>query len=91
MLPASAISRVTGVNVEFRSFSSGTGGYLPQRLAVIGVGNDDAVYTTQKHETTGSADTIAKRYGYGSPLHLAARQFYPDGGGGRISPSPSIR
>jgi phage tail sheath gpL-like len=86
MLPASAISRVTGVNVEFRSFSSGTGGYLPQRLAVIGIGNDDAVYTTQKHEATGSADTIAKRYGYGSPLHLAARQFYPDGGGGANFP-----
>jgi phage tail sheath gpL-like len=86
MLPASAISRVTGVNVEFRNFNSGTGGYLPQRLAVIGVGNDDAVYTTQKHEATGSADAIAKRYGYGSPLHLAARQFYPDGGGGANFP-----
>jgi phage tail sheath gpL-like len=53
---------------------------------VIGVGNDDAVYTTQKHEATGSADAIAKRYGYGSPLHLAARQFYPDGGGGANFP-----
>jgi phage tail sheath gpL-like len=86
MLPASAISRVTGVNVEFRNFNSGTGGYLPQRLAVFGVGNDDAAYTTQKHEATGSADAIAKRYGYGSPLHLAARQFYPDGGGGANFP-----
>ncbi|MDR1253335.1 MAG: hypothetical protein LBK62_14430 [Treponema sp.] len=86
MLPASAISRVTGVNVEFRNFNSGSGGYLPQRLAVIGVGNDDAAYSTQKHEATGSADAIAKRYGYGSPLHLTARQFYPDGGGGANFP-----
>jgi phage tail sheath gpL-like len=82
MLPASAISRVTGVNVEYRNFNSGSGGYLPQRLAVIGVGNNDAVYDTKKHEATGTSDAIAKRYGYGSPLHLAARQLFPDGGGG---------
>jgi len=86
MLPASAISRVTGVNVEYRNFNAGAAGFLPQRLAVIGVGNDDAVYETKKHEGTGSADAIAKRYGYGSPLHLAARQLFPDGGGGANFP-----
>jgi len=86
MLPASAISRVTGVNVEYRNFNAGSGGYLPQRLAVIGVGNDDAVYDTKKHEATGTSDAIAKRYGYGSPLHLAARQIFPDGGGGANFP-----
>ena len=86
MLPASAISRVTGVNVEYRNFNAGSGGFLPQRLAVIGVGNDDAVYETKKHEATGTSDAIAKRYGYGSPLHLAARQIFPDGGGGANFP-----
>ena len=86
MLPTSAISRVTGVNVEFRNFNAGGGGFLPQRLAVIGVGNDDAEYSTAKHESTGSADAIAKRYGYGSPLHLAARQLFPTGGGGANFP-----
>ena len=86
MLPASAISRVTGVNVEYRNFNAGAAGFLPQRLAVIGVGNDDAVYETKKHEAVGSADAIAKRYGYGSPLHLAARQLFPSGGGGANFP-----
>jgi phage tail sheath gpL-like len=86
MLPSSAISRVTGVNVEFRDFNAGAGGFLPQRLAVIGVGNKDAEYSLDKHEALGSADAIAKRYGYGSPLHLAARQFFPTGGGGANFP-----
>jgi phage tail sheath gpL-like len=86
MLPSSAISRVTGVNVEFRNFNAGGGGFLPQRLAVFGIGNDDAEYSLAKHEAIGSADAIAKRYGYGSPLHLAARQLFPTGGGGANFP-----
>jgi phage tail sheath gpL-like len=86
MLPASAISRVCGVNVEYRNFNAGSGGFLPQRLAVIGVGNDDAVYSAEKYEATGNADAVAKRYGYGSQLHLAAKQLFPDGGGGAIFP-----
>jgi phage tail sheath gpL-like len=86
MLPSSAISRVCGVNVEYKNFNAGSGGFLPQRLAVIGTGNDDAVYSTEKYEATGSADAVAKRYGYGSPLHLAARQLFPQGGGGANFP-----
>jgi phage tail sheath gpL-like len=86
MLPASAISRVTGVNVEYRDFNAGAGGFLPQRLALFGVGNDDAEYSLDKYESTGSADAIAKRYGYGSPLHLMARQLFPSGGGGASFP-----
>jgi phage tail sheath gpL-like len=86
MLPASAVSRVCGVNVEYRNFNAGAGAYLPQRLAVIGAGNDDAVYSADKYEAIGSADAVAKRYGYGSPLHLAARQLFPEGGGGAVFP-----
>jgi len=86
MLPSSAISRVTGVNVEFRNFNAGGGGFLPQRLAVFGIGNNDAEYSLEKHESIGSADAIGKRYGYGSPLHLAARQLFPLSGGGANFP-----
>ncbi|MCL2410068.1 MAG: hypothetical protein FWC97_00350 [Treponema sp.] len=85
-LPASAISRVTGVHVEYRNLNKGAAGFLPQRLAVIGVGNDDAVYDTKKHMAIGSANAIAERYGFGSPLHLAARQLFPSGGGGANFP-----
>jgi phage tail sheath gpL-like len=86
MLPSSAISRVTGVNVEYRNFNSGAGGFLPQRLALFGVGNANAQYSLEKYETIGSADDVAKRYGYGSPLHLASRQLFPTGGGGATFP-----
>jgi phage tail sheath gpL-like len=86
MLPSSAISRVCGVNVEYKNFNAGAGGFLPQRLAVIGVGNSDAIYSVEKYESTGSSDAVAKRYGYGSPLHLAARQLFPSGGGGASFP-----
>jgi phage tail sheath gpL-like len=86
MLPASAISRVCGVNVAYRNFNAGTAGFLPQRLAVIGSGNDNAVYSMGKYESTGSAHEVAKRFGYGSPLHLAARQLFPDSGGGATFP-----
>ena len=86
MLPSSAISRVTGVNVEYRDFNTGNGGFLPQRLVLFGVGNSNAVYPAEKYETTGTADEVAKRYGYGSPLHLAARQLFPTGGGGATFP-----
>jgi phage tail sheath gpL-like len=81
MLPNSAISRVCGVNVEYRNFNTGAAAFLPQRLAVIGVGNAASVYDTNKYEAEGVADAVAKRYGYGSPLHLAARQLFPDSGG----------
>ena len=86
MLPSSAISRVCGVNVEYRNFNTGSGGFLPQRLAVIGIGNNNAVYGLEKYEATGNADAVAKKYGYGSPLHLAVKQLFPTGGGGAVFP-----
>ena len=53
---------------------------LPQQLAIIGQGNDDAVYSLDKYEIEGSADAVAQKYGYGSPLHLAALQLFPKAG-----------
>jgi phage tail sheath gpL-like len=86
MLPASAVSRVCGVNVEYRNFNAGAGGFLPQRLAVTGAGNSGVSYSVDKFEAAGSADEIGGRYGYGSPLHLAALQHFPAGGGGANVP-----
>lgn len=73
---ASAVSRVTGVDVQFKNFNAGRAQNLPQRLAVVCVGNADAVYTTEKFQGT-TAIAVAERYGYGSPAHLVARQFFP--------------
>lgn len=74
---ASAISRVTGVAVKFKNFNTGNVQMLPQRLAVIGVGNKGVTYTTEKYECEGNASEIGERYGYGSPLYLAALQLFP--------------
>lgn len=87
MLTSSAVSRVVGVDTKYKDFNVGDAAMLPQRLAIIGQGNDDAVYTEDRFECDGSAVSVAERFGYGSPLHLAARQLYPvAGGGGAVFP-----
>ncbi len=73
----SAISRVTGVTVNFKNFNTGNVQMLQQRLAVIGVGNHGVTYTTEKYECQGNASEIGDKYGYGSPLYLAALQLFP--------------
>jgi len=75
-VPASAISRITGVDVAYKNFNIGQAQMLPQRLAVIGQGSDSATYTTEKFEVESAID-VAERFGYGSPLHLAIRQLFP--------------
>lgn len=76
----SAISRVTGVDVSFKNFNKGSAAMLPQRLAIIGQGNDDATYSLSKYECEASAADVANKYGYGSPLHLMALQLFPKAG-----------
>ena len=83
---ASAISRVTGVAVQYKNFNAGAAQMLSQRLAVFGTGNHDTEYSTEKYECQGSAAEIGERYGYGSPLHLAARQLFPVMGSGASFP-----
>ena len=83
---ASAVSRVTGVAVTPRNFNTGSAAMLPQRLVVIGVGNSDVNYDTKKHVCEGTAYEIGERYGFGSPLHLAALQLFPQVGSGAAFP-----
>ena len=73
----SSISRVTGVEVSYKNFNKGAAASLPQRLAIIGQGNTGITYPTTKYEVEGSAVDVAERFGYGSPLHLAALQLFP--------------
>ena len=79
-LSATAVSRVCGVSVEYKNYNTGTAAMLPQRLAIIGQGNDDAVFSAEKFEIEGSANAVGDKYGYGSPLHLAALQLFPQNG-----------
>jgi phage tail sheath gpL-like len=75
----SAISRVTGVEVSYKNFNAGAAQMLPQRLVIIGVGNDSAVYDSNNREVFSAID-VGDMYGYGSPLHLSARQLLPSTG-----------
>lgn len=77
----SFVARVLGINVEFRNFNLGQAQFLPQRLTVIGQGRTDATYDLDKF-TVLSAGEVAEKYGYGSPLHLAIKQLFPDNNDG---------
>ena len=83
---ASAISRVTGVEVSYKNFNTGAAAMLPQRLAIIGTGNTGVSYSTDKYEVEASAADVAERFGYGSPLHLACKQLFPTTGNAATFP-----
>lgn len=83
---ASSISRVTGVECTYKNFNTGKAALLPQRLAIIGPGNADAVITDEKYECEASASDVAEKFGYGSPLHLACKQLFPMSGSGATFP-----
>lgn len=77
----SAVARVTGIKTSFRQFRSSNTAILPQRVAVVGQGNSAATYDTTKIQLN-SALEVANRFGFGSPLHLAALQLLPANGDG---------
>lgn len=77
----SAVARVVGIKTQFKDMRQGRVAILPQHLAVIGQGNSDAVYPSEKIRLTSAAE-VGQRFGYGSPLHLAARQLFPVSGDG---------
>lgn len=85
-LSNNAISRVVGVEVSYKSFAKNGAQQLPQRLAVFAQGNSDIDYPLDAFDGEGKASDLAERYGYGSPLHLAALQLYPETGTGASFP-----
>jgi len=77
---ASAVARVLGIQTIFKNLRGGIL-FLPQRIAVVGQGNSLSVYATTKRQVT-SAPEAASIYGFGSPIHNAARQLFPVNGDG---------
>jgi len=77
----SAVARVLGIETIFKDLRAGGILFLPQRLAVIGQGSTASTYATTKRQVT-SAYEVGTLYGFGSPLHLAARQLFPVNGDG---------
>lgn len=78
---ASAVARVVGIKTLFKDLRGGGILFLPQRVAVVGQGNTAATFSTVKKQHT-SAASVAADYGFGSPLHLAAKQLFPVNGDG---------
>jgi phage tail sheath gpL-like len=72
---------VVGIKTIFKDLRAGGILFLPQRIAVVGQGSSASVYATTKRQVT-SALEIATLYGFGSPLHLAALQLFPNNGDG---------
>jgi len=78
---ASAVARVVGIETKFKDLRGGGILFLPQRIALIGQGASASVYSNVKKQHT-SALSVANDYGYGSPVHLAAKQLLPQNGDG---------
>lgn len=78
---ASAVARVVGIKTTFKDLRAGGVLFLPQRIAVIGQGSTASTYSTTKAQLT-SAFAVGTAYGFGSPLHLAAKQLLPANGDG---------
>lgn len=78
---ASAVARVVGIKSTFKDLRAGGILFLPQRIAVVGQGATASTYSTTKAQFT-SAFAVGSTYGFGSPLHLAAKQLLPSNGDG---------
>lgn len=76
----SAVARVLGIEQVFQNLRGSTP-LLPQRLAIVGQGNDAVTYDLTKRQVT-SASEAGSVYGFGSPLHLATLKVLPSNGDG---------
>jgi len=80
-IDASAVARVLGIKTDFKDLRGGSVVFLPQRVALVGQGATASVYSNDK-KTVFSALEVAQTYGFGSPVHLAAKQLLPSNGDG---------
>lgn len=74
------LSRGSFTDVEHKNLSVSGAKLLPQILAVFGQANDGVTFSTEKYEGESSSFTVGEKYGYGSPIHQAALQLYPEVG-----------
>lgn len=80
-IDVTAKARVVGIDTKFKNLSKGATFNLPQRIALVGQGNSLSTYATTKRQVTSAFD-VGTLYGFGSPLHLAAKQLFPVNGDG---------
>ncbi|MCP4209823.1 MAG: phage tail protein [Shimia sp.] len=80
-IDASAVARVVGIKTEFKNLRKGGVVSLPQRVAVVGQGTTLSTHSLDPARVTTAAEA-GNRFGFGSPLHLAAKQLLPVSGDG---------
>ncbi len=78
---ASAVARVVGIKTTFRDLRAGAVNLLPQRVALVGQGATASTYSTDKAQYASAFD-VGTAYGFGSPVHLAAKELLPANGDG---------
>lgn len=81
-IEASAVARVVGIETQFKDLRAGAVQFLPQHIGILGQGSTGAgAYPLTPYRITSAAQAAA-RFGFGSPIHLAARECFPPTGGG---------
>jgi len=75
-----ARASIVGIDVKYQNLGL-VGGFLPQRVAIVGQGSTTATYDLVRRQIT-SAFEAGQTYGFGSPIHLSAMQILPDNGDG---------
>lgn len=78
---ASRVARGVAIQTIFQDLRQGKFSLLPQRIALFGQGATSATYETTKRQIL-SAGEAGSLYGFGSPIHLAAKQLLPVNGDG---------
>ena len=80
-ISSAAVARAVAIKTQYKKVLPANVTLLPQRLAIVGQGSDNAVYSLTKRRVT-SAFEVGSLYGYGSPLHLSALEVLPANGDG---------
>lgn len=80
-IDASAVARTLGVTTQYKNLRRGSIFYLPQRIAVIAQGATASTYSAAKWQSWNAVE-VGQRFGFGSLLHLIARELFPTNGDG---------
>lgn len=77
----SAVARVLGITTQYKDLRGSSVVFLPQGIAVIAQGATASTYATTPVQSSDPA-ALGTTFGFGSPLHLSAKELFPVNGDG---------
>lgn len=80
-ITSTAVARVVGIDTHFTDLRVSSALSLPQRIAILAQGASTETFPFTAYKITSSREA-GERFGYGSPIHLAAREIFPENGTG---------